>query len=62
MKKETLTGVGRREFLKSSIAFGALSALPADSEATPIVAEPNDREYWVQVLTRVAHPVLKALS
>ena len=62
MKKETLTGVGRREFLKSSIALGALSALSTESEATPIVAEPNDREYWVQVLTRVAHPVLKALS
>jgi hypothetical protein len=62
MKKETLTGVGRRKFLKSSLALSALSILPADSEATPIVAEPNDREYWVQVLTRVAHPVLKALS
>jgi hypothetical protein len=62
MKKETLTGVGRRKFLKSSLALSALSILPADSEATPIVAEPNDREYWVQVLTRVARPVLKALS
>ncbi len=62
MKKDTLTGVGRRKFLKSSLALSALSILPADSEATPIVAELNDREYWVQVLTRVAHPVLKALS
>ncbi len=62
MKKQTLTGVGRREFLKSSIALGALSAFLTGSEATPVVAEPNDREYWVQILTRVAHPVLKALS
>ncbi len=51
-----------REFLRSSLALSALSALPAYSEATPVVAEPNDREYWVQVLNRVANPVLKSLS
>ena len=62
MKKETFTGVGRRRFLKSSIALGALSTLPIRSEAAPAVAEANDREYWIQVLTRTAHPVLKALS
>jgi hypothetical protein len=26
------------------------------------VVETNDREYWVQVLTRIAHPVLQSLS
>jgi hypothetical protein len=62
MRKDRSTGVGRRQFLKSSIALGALSAIPASPEASPAVVETNDREYWVQVLTRVAHPVLLALS
>ncbi len=61
MSKNTSTGMDRREFLKSGIALGTLSAIPASSEASP-VGETNDREYWVQVLTRVAHPVLQALS
>lgn len=56
------THVDRREFLKSSVALGALSAIPTRSEAAPASAETNDREYWVQVLTRTAEPVLKALS
>ena len=62
MRKDTSTSVGRREFLKSSIALGALSAIPASSQAAPAVGETNDREYWVQVLTRIAHPVLQSLS
>jgi hypothetical protein len=62
MTKETLAGVGRREFLKNSIALGALSAIPTGFEAAPAVSVANDREYWVQLLTRIAHPVLKALS
>ncbi len=61
MRKDRSTGVGRRQFLKSSIALGALSAIPAGSEGSPAVVETNDREYWVQVLTRIAHPVLEAL-
>src|ERR1700733_2954184 len=61
MSKHMFTAVDRREFLKSSIAPGALSAIPAGSEAAPVV-EMNDREYWVQILTRVAHPVLQSLS
>jgi hypothetical protein len=62
MSKHTSIGVGRRKFLKSSLALGALSAIPTSSEAAPSVVETNDREYWVQVLTRIAHPVLQALS
>jgi hypothetical protein len=46
MMKETLTGVGRREFLKRSLALSAFSALFANSEATPIVAEPNAKKTW----------------
>jgi hypothetical protein len=45
MIKHRPTGVNRREFLKSGIALGALSAVPAGSQASPAVAETNDREY-----------------
>src|SRR6201987_5041022 len=55
-------GVGRRDFFKRSIAPGALSAMPESSAAAPAVVKTNDREYWVQVLTRIAHPVLQSLS
>jgi hypothetical protein len=54
--------VGRREFLQSCIALGALSsihAVPAEYNALP---EGDDRGYWIQVLAKVSHPVLQALS
>ena len=41
-------------------SFVAVSAITA---ATPLVASPlSDREYWLAVLTRIANPVLTALS
>jgi hypothetical protein len=63
MKKETR--VGRRQFLKGSVALSALSAIPEVSGpalASPAASQASDREYWVQVLDRIAGPVLKALS
>jgi hypothetical protein len=62
MESKMYMGVGRRQFLKSSVALGALSAVATRSGAAPAVSVANDREYWVQVLTRVARPVLQALS
>ncbi|HTZ57083.1 MAG TPA: DUF2264 domain-containing protein [Acidobacteriaceae bacterium] len=56
------TNVDRRKFLKGSAALGALSAVSGRSEAAPVTAETNDREYWVHILARTAQPVLKALS
>jgi hypothetical protein len=44
----------RRGFLKTATAAGTLSAA-AD-------AKQSDREYWIQILTRIADPVLSALS
>lgn len=60
---ENLVGVDRRDFLKAGAGFAAISTLrpPALAGVTEAPQE-NDREYWVQVLTRVSHPVLKALS
>jgi hypothetical protein len=49
----------RRQFLKSSVALSALSALPAKSQAS---TEVDDRAFWVEILTRTAEPLLKALS
>lgn len=60
MKKET--GVGRRQFLKSSVALSALSAISGPVLASPTAPPVNDREYWVQVLARISEPVLKTLS
>ncbi len=44
----------RRRFLKTAAASGTLSAAPD--------AKQSDREYWIQILTRIADPVLSALS
>lgn len=55
-------GVGRRQFLKSGVALGALSAIGTQSEAAAAVAGTSDREYWIQVLNKIARPVLHALS
>jgi hypothetical protein len=49
----------RREFLKTTAALGALTALPNASQAA---TQTDDRAYWVEVLTRTSHPVLQALS
>ena len=62
MKKEIFNHVGRRQFLKSSVALGALSAIPSPALAYPVISQANDREYWVQVLNRISGPVLKSLS
>jgi hypothetical protein len=59
MSKHSSTNVGRRAFLKSSIALGALSTMPAPSAAVQAAVGANDREYWVQVMTRIAQPVLE---
>jgi hypothetical protein len=62
MKQKIFNTVGRRQFLKSSVAFGALSAIPGPAVAAPVASQGNDREYWVEVLTRISVPVLKSLS
>jgi hypothetical protein len=44
MKEQTLTDAGRRAFLKSGIALGRLSVMPALSETELAATEVNDRE------------------
>ena len=57
-----LSGIGRRQFLKSGVALGALSSIQKLPAAVTTSPGAGDREYWVQVLTRVSEPVLQALS
>lgn len=52
----------RRKFLQTGATVGALSALNLPSRALSTSLEVNDREYWLQLMTKVAHPVLTALS
>jgi hypothetical protein len=48
-----MSELSRRNFIGTSALTGAAFAAPP---------EQSDREYWLSVLTRVAHPVLSALS
>lgn len=56
------SGIDRRVFLKSGIALGAYSSISSQMQATSKIATADDRQYWVEVATRVSSPVLRALS
>ncbi len=63
MTQTNATGIDRRAFLKNGLALGTASSVsPLAQLASKVSAAENDREYWVRVATRVAHPVLEALS
>ena len=62
MPSETLARMGRRGFLQGGAALGALAGLHLSAEKTPVVCGDEDRRYWLQVLARVADPVLQAAS
>jgi hypothetical protein len=51
----------RRQLLKGGVALGALTAMPS-VEALSATTEGDDRQYWVQIMTRTSEPVLKSLS
>lgn len=52
----------RRSFLQTTATLGTLSLFDAPSRALVSSSGPDDRAYWVQLLTKIAHPVLSALS
>ena len=54
--------MNRRKFLKTGASLGAVSVFDSPSHALPVSSRAGDREYWVQLLSKVAHPVLTALS
>jgi hypothetical protein len=53
--------IGRREMLKAAAAAGALTALPRAAQTSALTAR-NDRQFWVDLLGRIADPVLHAAS
>lgn len=58
-------GTPRRAFLRKCVAAGALASvksLPLSSSPLPGTSGEQDRRYWIQAVTRVADPVLGALS
>jgi hypothetical protein len=56
-------GMARRNFLKNSIALGALSSLGGFTQpSSAATSSEDDRQYWIEVVTRVSGPVLHALS
>lgn len=57
MKTRVLAEIDRRRFLRGSVALGAVSSF-----ATLPALQTDDRQYWLEVLTRVASPVLRAAS
>ena len=68
---EKQLGLARRQFLKTGASLAALSsvALPAAVSAAPksetssnSASGYQDRQFWIQILTRISEPVLKALS
>jgi hypothetical protein len=61
MTKRTFE-MDRRKFLQTSASLGAVSIFDSTSRAMPASTGADDRRYWVHVLTKVANPVLEALS
>lgn len=60
--------LARRNFLKSGLALGALSSIEGFSQVSSPVAATSqasgtdDRQTWIEILTRVSNPLLHALS
>ncbi len=59
--------IGRRNFLKSGIVAGALSSIDGLSQVSSTAANlqasgTEDRRAWMEILVRVSHPLLYALS
>ena len=52
----------RRSFLQTGATLGTLSFFDASSRALPASSGADDRAYWVRLLTKIARPVLSALS
>jgi|SRR5581483_4848969 len=62
MSSETLASMGRRRFLQSGIALGALAGLDISAQTTCTDCGEEDRKFWLQTLAKVSDPVLTAAS
>lgn len=62
MKQTGNHGIARRELLKGAVAAAFLKPLAGAADPLPSSRPEDDRAYWVSMLTRIADPVLRALS
>jgi hypothetical protein len=65
MSSQTLSPIGRRRFLQSGIALASLAGVDISGQtvkATRIDSGEEDRKYWIEALTKISEPVLRALS
>lgn len=62
MSSETLTSIGRRGFLQGGAALGVLAGLRMPTQAATFESGEEDRKYWLQLLAKIADPVLSAAS
>jgi hypothetical protein len=59
----TSNSPSRRTFLLSTLAAGAATALPTETQAANnALTSQQDRAYWLQQVERVSEPVLKSLK
>src|ERR1700729_4249483 len=62
MKTKRFAGIDRRQFLRGSMALGAIFPIQAIPAIQPSPSGADDRQYWVEVLAKVAEPVLRSAS
>jgi hypothetical protein len=59
MTTRTAAGMDRRQFLQGGVSLGAISSMGA---FPAIPSSEDDRQFWLEVLNKVAAPVLQAAS
>ena len=62
MKTKRFSEIDRRQFLRGSMALGAISPIHAIPAIEPSPSGADDRQYWLEVLAKVAEPVFRSAS
>jgi hypothetical protein len=62
MKTNSIDRIDRRQFLQGGVLLGAIASVDSSRAIQLSAPPPNDRQYWVEVLNKVAEPVLKSAS
>jgi hypothetical protein len=62
MKTKSIDKIDRRQFLQGGVVLGAMASVDSSRAIQLSAPQPNDRQYWVEVLNKVAEPVLKSAS
>jgi hypothetical protein len=62
MKTKRFAQIDRRQFLRGSMALGAVSPMHTMPAIESAPSGADDRQFWVEVLAKVAEPVLRSAS